>query len=672
MKASFKLPVNIPLPAFGKRACLFIAVVLFFETAFNFSVAQTTKPKDLVSGSSIPNTDKSGAGVFCLPSYSSVLMGLADANDDGIADLWIQSTNSSARGISLYQYKKLSDKDIPVFSAPIIIPAPFDDKGKMRGVIFQDNNGDIYALWRSGSELRWSAFDKKKLRFSSLSDEAIKGVPQRTTEFRLLKAGDNYRFLFGVASAGNHGPGDWPRVVQYTPEGFWPYDIAETGISGSLVSDWKTVKKIDATPLTDTNQTYYSFDGFASVTYPGREFIITGSRLGNIYAYEVVAKNKLGRRQNVVDARGNAYKNATVHAYVDYFKGPQNHNGIIAAGEGGIYFYADKQQQDKNGNLVFEEPVPVLQESPALYGGSLVVPNLVDWDGDGVLDIISGTSTGFILFFKNGGTNKQPQMQSPVRLKAAGYTIHIQPGYREDIQGPGEARWGYTCPNVTDWNEDGLPDIVLGDSRGKFTVYINNGTKTDPELQMPAPIYHKGLDMFGSWRVRPGVGKLNNRVAFINQDQDDELHLYWQIDEYNVEDGGKLKLENGNYIKGAKFPAGGVGRTRIEIVDWDGDGVKDLVLGTYGKQSIPEPENGLPFHLPKRGSTPLFLKNTGTEEKPVYAYHKLILFKGKPVLLGGHECGVATGYFGPGNGLNMVIGEENGQYIFYERKDLSW
>src|SRR5690606_37555808 len=134
-------------------------------------------------------------------------------------------------------------------------------------------------------------------------------------------------------------------------------------------------------------------------------------------------------------------------------------------------------------------------------------------------------------------------------LEAEGRIIHIQPGYKEDIQGPGEARWGYTAPNVSDWNGDGLPDIVLGDSRGKFSVYLNAGSKTNPLLQSEQPLYHKGMNVFGSWRVRPGVGIMGNRMVFIHMDKDDEFHSYSQIDEYNIEDLGKLTIGDSMAIR---------------------------------------------------------------------------------------------------------------------------
>jgi hypothetical protein len=77
-----------------------------------------------------------------------------------------------------------------------------------------------------------------------------------------------------------------------------------------------------------------------------------------------------------------------------------------------------------------------------------------DWDGDGKLDLLSGASDGSVLFFRNVGTVHEPKLaasQTIVPAPAAG----SQRGQRSKI-----------C--VTDWNEDGKLDLVIGDCGDQF------------------------------------------------------------------------------------------------------------------------------------------------------------------------------------------------------------
>src|SRR5690606_33552540 len=232
------------------------------------------------------------------------------------------------------------------------------------------------------------------------------------------------------------------------------------------------------------------FDGFTVYREGEKSILLSGTRLGNIVAYDFNESNlSLGSKKFAIDTNGIILRNPNVHAYVAYFHGSVENHGMVTIGEGGIYYYRNTRKFDKNGNPIFESPQHLLQEVPNLYGGSLVVPSVVDWDGDGKLDIISGTSPGYIYFFKNIGTNQQPQYSDPVPLKAGDKIIHVHPGYKEDIQGPGEARWGYTCPTVIDWDNNGLPDILTGDSRGKFMVYLNKGTINKPVLESEHTLY---------------------------------------------------------------------------------------------------------------------------------------------------------------------------------------
>ena len=100
----------------------------------------------------------------------------------------------------------------------------------------------------------------------------------------------------------------------------------------------------------------------------------------------------------------------------------------------------------------------------AVHWGDCGAEEGVDWDGDGDQDIVSGNTAGYIEFFENlsGPGVASPKWAAPRRLEAGGKTFRIMAGENRSIQGPVEAKWGYTVLNIADWDGDGLPDIVTG------------------------------------------------------------------------------------------------------------------------------------------------------------------------------------------------------------------
>ncbi len=641
------------------------------------SYAQLSKNNLLESGKPILNGSSNNIGTFPSPSLTGVIMGLAKANSDEYPDLFIQS-DSRAPGTYVYYFQKLTEKGEPVFSKGNKIKLPFPDKGKYRSTIIETPNQEIHAFWRfGGSSIKSSLFNKSTTSFDQLKSIKVNGLPRGFSSFGVIKTKENkYLFVFSIAKEKTS-----PQIkmhvdsAYYTPEGYWPNELNEVGLYAALVNNLDDLKSLQAEPLTSLDQTYFGISGYTGYQSNDKEdYVIYGTRFGNIHAVQV-EDGKLKANKYVVDKNHIIQRSPTINGYPGYFKGPKNTEGLLLSGEGGIFFYRNTQQNDKNGNLVFENASPIMQESPTLYGGSLVVPSLADWDGDGLIDIISGNSAGNILFFKNAGTNQKPKYQNPEALSAGGVKIHVQPGYREDIQGPHEARWGYVCPVVYDWNADGLPDILTGDSRGKFMVYLNRGTKTKPELAPEQALYVKGLNVHGGWRSTPGVANLAGKDAYVILDRDNQFHLYYKIDAHNVEDAGKLKLTDGSYINGHRRSGGQVGRAKIHLVDWDGDGVKDMLIGTGRGASIPNPDTGLPYNREKKneGAAVLFMKNAGTDADPVFEFPKMMKFKGNDILLGAHSCAPSTSNIGgDGKTLNLIIGTESGTFLFYDRKDLSW
>jgi len=655
-----------------KFAAIFLCLTLKFATGF-------AQNQDLLSGKPIKVNQEKAYGRFPLPSVNGFVMGMADVNNDRSPDLFMYSDYYNP-GTFYYQFEKYSREGIPVFSEKKKIAIPFEKETQKKSVILENDKKEIRGFWAFGNDLKVSSLNKSNLSFSQPKTIEVKNLPAGIGHFGVIQLSPSkYLFLFTVSDTvrSNKYPATPTDPVHkhdyesYGREGFWQQQLTKCGIYGAFVSS-PDIDKIEAKSLTTLTQAYFGIEGYTLYTLQGEQYLIAGSMLGNIHAYKIDSrKETLTEAGYVTDEAGQTHRNPAIHGYLTYFNGTDN-RGLIVSSEGGIWFYKSDEKKHRNGSIVLNNPAHLLQINADLFGSSLVVPDLVDWDGDGDLDIVSGNSLGHIHFIENTGNNVNPKFENPVNIKAGGYDIYIQPGYNQDIQGPYETRWGYASSAVYDWNGDGLLDILTGDSRGKFNIYLNKGTKQKAMLEPEHPLYLDGLDVHGTWRVKPGVGKLADKNAYIILDTDDEFHLYWQLDNYNLKDGGKLMIGDSIPIR-ANFKKGGeTGRSKISVVDWDQDGVKDLLVGTPRYSTIPEPKKGMPYRLKNNGAAVLFLKNTGTEKRPVYAYPVALRFKGERINMGQHEIGVATGYIGGGKSLNLIVGDETGRFYFYKREDLEW
>ncbi|MEO6236531.1 MAG: VCBS repeat-containing protein [Vicinamibacterales bacterium] len=119
--------------------------------------------------------------------------------------------------------------------------------------------------------------------------------------------------------------------------------------------------------------------------------------------------------------------------------------------------------------------------------GALATPYAFDWDGDGDEDLISGNSAGYIGFIENLGGNPIG-WAAPRYLAAGGKIIREQAGPNGSVQGPPEAKWGYSILSVGDWDGDGLPDIITNGIWGKIVWYENVGTRKAPKLAAGQPV----------------------------------------------------------------------------------------------------------------------------------------------------------------------------------------
>ncbi len=677
--------------------------LIFLSITFGFRCASSIEKSEsapMKSGERISVGDGSQSGPLA-PGLQSSPVGRAYVFDHEEPDLFVMANKHSldpGPGLYLFEWTGRNNEGIPVFAPPrkvtlsLINPSlkalrgVSDTSPNLTGSIFQTDDGTIHGWWLSGFEIYRTLFDKEKLqfKFTSAGKITITGLPEApeipTNLTVWQRDNSTLQILLSMNDGVKHRPeGFWraPDYIMYNGAGIflgnWPYEYLY--ISDAISLDVGSPVRFHQYSITK-KEVLHSYQNLTFVEYEpgGQQRLITGSRYGNFLYYPMTSSENPGKSVYVCNESGIVFRHKAVGPFPISYSNQETSlfSDLIVGGEAELVYYPFTGTFHNNGAPIYGEPLPVLQQNAKLYTGTLPVINVVDWDDNGQLDIVSGNSEGRVMLILNHGTNENPSFANAQQVKAGGRPINIQPGYVGSVQGPAESRWGYSCPTLADWNGDGLFDILMHSAVSLHEVYLNIGEPGRPEFDFPVPIYCEGLDLHGTWRVQPGVKKLDEKMAYVILDDDNEFHIYWQIDAYNVEDGGKLFLEDGSKISGSYLSAGGTGRLKIVLEDWDIDGKTDILVGTTRHSSVPNPINGLPQSKGRKGATVLFLKNVGTNSKPVFAFPQMIKFKGNVIYLGQHACSPEVWDYGQSDGPDLMVGEQDGRIRYYERKDLTW
>lgn len=260
--------------------------------------------------------------------------------------------------------------------------------------------------------------------------------------------------------------------------------------------------------------------------------------------------------------------------------------------------------------MLLMPPVFLQEERAHLNAGTLAIPVAADWNGDGLVDILSGSANGRVYYWENIGTPELPVYRTPVELAAGGRPIILRAGPDGSVQGEGESDWGYTNIEVADWDMDGLKDLIVTGVRGEHVFFRNIGEPGEPRLapgtlievdfpgETPVPpgfrFRPRGRELLTVTRCRPSVFDWNGDglVDYIVTDHTDRLAFYERFRRAD----GSLGLKPGRHVfelnapffrslvwnhetlGGLKPRPGGMGRSVTQIVDWNGDGRPDLLM----------------------------------------------------------------------------------------------
>ena len=201
-------------------------------------------------------------------------------------------------------------------------------------------------------------------------------------------------------------------------------------------------------------------------------------------------------------------------------------------------------------------------------------PRAVDWDGDGVLDLLSGSSGRRIYLARGVRVGGELRFEPVVNLRRNGTELDVP---------------DRLFPAAVDWTGDGRPDLVIPDDAGRLLTYPGDGTA---ELGAPAELRGDGFDL----RVEDYWGRVKgNRTGVAVADWDGDGTRDLLVNRFHA--GVWLHRGRGHDRFAPAEPLIAPLYTHLAgpaVLDWNGDGVLDVLMGGDERRML-EPTR--PAHL---------------------------------------------------------------------------
>lgn len=273
----------------------------------------------------------------------------------------------------------------------------------------------------------------------------------------------------------------------------------------------------------------------------------------------------------------------------------------------------------------FAEPIqvrpgkPLLSSSGNLAPGLFATPFATDWNGDGRKDLLVGyQNASKIAVYLNSGTDSEPVFTTGFNLQ---YFDGLSNVWR-DINHP-SAGCGAPAPWACDFDADGKRDLLVGAGHdGRVWFYRNINTDAQPQLTTPVQLRSGNGFVDVSSRANPVFHDWDeDGLPDLIVGAGDGF-VYFFRNTNTLQTPGfapKLKIQAGGTDLILKTAADGrtsdTPRSVPRIADWDGDGLKDLVCGSdagafwcrnTGDNSVPRLEAPVALYCPTpRGFAPL-------------------------------------------------------------------
>ena len=223
-----------------------------------------------------------------------------------------------------------------------------------------------------------------------------------------------------------------------------------------------------------------------------------------------------------------------------------------------------------DANPVFTTAVNLQAGGGDIYlpsgGCGAPAPWVCDYDNDGKRDLLVGDgAAGYVYFYRNTNTDANPILDTGVRLMAGASVLTVT--YR-------------ATPYVYDWDGDGLKDLLCGNGDGYVYFFRNIGTVQAPAYAAGTRIQAGGIDL--NLGIRSVV-----RMFDLDGDGVADLVCSSNTGVYWCKNIGSRSAPVLLPPVTLRAPVSGSGlqpintgqRMRLDWVDWNNDGVMDLLVG---------------------------------------------------------------------------------------------
>lgn len=185
---------------------------------------------------------------------------------------------------------------------------------------------------------------------------------------------------------------------------------------------------------------------------------------------------------------------------------------------------------------------------------------MADIDNDGDMDLLFGDDYGNVRLYLR---DDEGELSFEGNLEADGEELDVVER---------------AAPDWIDWDLDSDFDLLVGSSEGTVSLFINEGNAEEADFTFAGTLEAGGEEIWLGSETAPAMGDLDRdgKRDLILGSVFGEIWFYpntGEDDDPEFGEGIALKDEEGG-INLDMY-------TRVEVVDWDGDGYLDMVSGLY-------------------------------------------------------------------------------------------